>query len=88
MKDYSKDAENLGKLAVALVFGLGIALYLGSTLYTALPVNSVAAVAVNSIIGGFSSAITTVLVPVISILFILFLYMVAKKAGLLGSGKE
>jgi hypothetical protein len=81
------EAESLARLAIVLTFGFGIALYLGYTLFAALPAGSVAANAVSAIITAFYTAITTVLVPIITILFVLFLYVVVKSAGLLGGGK-
>jgi len=53
-----------------------------------MPAGSVAATAVNSIISGFSTAITNVLVPIISIVFVLFLYLIVKHSGILGKGKK
>jgi hypothetical protein len=87
---WTKEVQHIVEFAIVAIFGFGIALYLGGTLVTALPTNSVAYGAVNSIMTGFSSAITTVLVPVIAIVFILFLYMIVKSTGLLGKmgGKE
>ncbi len=87
---WSKETEHIVEFAIIAIFGFGIALYLGSTLYTALPANSVAATAVNAIIQGFSTAISNVLVPIISIIFILFLYLIVKHTGLLGKigGRE
>jgi hypothetical protein len=60
---------------------------LGSTLLTALG-SGAGATAVNALITGFTEAITTVLVPVISIIFILFLYLIVKHAGILGGKGE
>ncbi|MEM3845259.1 MAG: hypothetical protein QXU98_06110 [Candidatus Parvarchaeota archaeon] len=85
---WSKETEHIVEFAITAIFGFGIALYLGSTLYTALPTNSVAATAVNNIINGFNTAITQVLVPVIAIIFIIFLYLIVKHAGLLGGHKK
>jgi len=65
-----------------------LALYLGSVFLSAIPTGSTAAAAVNSIIGGFSTAITNVLVPIISIVFVLFLYLIVKHSGILGKGKK
>ena len=84
MSNWANETERIVEFAILAVFGFGIALYLGSTLYTALPAGSTAATAVNTIIGGFSTAITNVLVPIISIIFIVFLYLIVKASGLLG----
>ena len=75
--------KDLVEVALIAIFGFGIAFYLGATFLTAL-VSGLAFNAVNSILGGFASAITTVFIPIISILFILFLYDIAKKRGLFG----
>ena len=85
MANWAKETNNIVEFAIVAVFGFGIALYLGSTLFSALPANSAAANAVNAIIQGFGSAITTILVPVIAIIFILFLYLIVKHTGILGT---
>ncbi|MEM3846069.1 MAG: hypothetical protein QXU98_10255 [Candidatus Parvarchaeota archaeon] len=85
---WSKETEHIVEFAITAIFGFGIALYLGSTLYSGLPANSVAGQAVNNIINGFNTAITNVLVPIISIIFIIFLYLIVKHAGLLGGTKK
>nr|APG80669.1 hypothetical protein [uncultured microorganism] len=84
MANWNRETERIVEFAIVAIFGFGIALYLGSTLAKALPANSVAATAVNGIIQGFSTAITNVLVPIISIIFIIFLYLIVKKTGLIG----
>jgi heme/copper-type cytochrome/quinol oxidase subunit 2 len=84
MANWANETDKIVEFAIVAVFGFGIALYLGSTLFTALPPNSSAANAVNAIIAGFGSAITTILVPIIAIVFILFLYMIVKHTGILG----
>ena len=85
--NWSHHTMQIVEFAIIAIFGFGIALYLGSTLLTALPAGT-AANAVTNVIGGFSTAISTVLVPVISIIFVLFLYMIVKASGLLGGKKE
>jgi len=88
MGKWSRETENIVEFAILAIFGFGIALYLGSTFLGAMPAGSTAATAVNSIIGGFSTAITNVLVPIISIVFVLFLYLIVKHSGILGGKKE
>jgi heme/copper-type cytochrome/quinol oxidase subunit 2 len=83
-----EETHNIVEFAIVAVFGFGIALWLGDTLYTAMPANSVAANAVNSIIGGFNSSIGSVLVPIISVIFVLFMYLIVKHTGLLGGKKK
>jgi len=65
-----------------------LALYLGQVFLTALPSNSTASTAVNNIMTGFANTIQTVLVPVIAIIFVLFLYLIVKHSGILGGKKE
>jgi len=100
---WSKETENIVEFAILAIFGFGIALYLGSVLLQALssgntPIysngvivgwhNTTAYNATHAIIGGFGSAIQQVLVPVISIIFVLFLYLVVKHSGILGKKRE
>ena len=100
---WSHNTLQIVEFAIIAIFGFGIALYLGSTLMGAIGtqkvaidnnalndivVKTVGANAVNNIINGFSSAISTVLVPVISIIFVLFLYLIVRASGLLGGKKE
>jgi len=88
MGKWSKETENIVEFAILAIFGFGIALYLGSVFLTALPSGGAAATAVNSLVGGFGSAISTILVPIISIIFVLFLYLIVKHSGILGKGKK
>jgi len=88
MSKWSGETQNIVEFAILAIFGFGIALYLGSVFLTAMPSGGVAATAVNSIIGGFSTAITNVLVPIISIVFVLFLYLIVKHSGILGKKHE
>lgn len=88
MANWSSETNNIVEFAVSAIFGFGIALYLGSTFLTALPANSVAANGVSQLITGLVSAITQVLVPVILIIFVLFLYLIVKHTGILGKKKK
>jgi len=88
MGTWSKETENIVEFAILAVFGFGIALYLGSTFYTALPSNSIAATAVNNLLTGISTSIQNILVPIIAIIFVLFLYLIVKHSGLLGHNKK
>ncbi len=85
---WSKETENIVEFAILAIFGFGIALYLGSVFMSALTSGSVAYTAVNSIMTGFNNAIQQVLVPIISIIFVLFLYLIVKHSGILGHKKE
>jgi len=85
---WSKETEHIVEFAIVAIFGFGIALYLGNVFLQALPANSVASTAVNNIMTGFSNAIQQVLVPVISIIFVLFLYLIVKHSGILGKKKS
>jgi len=85
---WSKETENIVEFAILAIFGFGIALYLGSVFLSALTSGSVAYTAVNNIMSGFSTAIQQVLVPVISIIFVLFLYLVVKHSGILGKKRR
>jgi hypothetical protein len=87
MGKWSRETENIVEFAILSIFGFGIGLYLGSVFLQALPSGSTAYNAVNSIIGGFSTAITNVLVPIIAIVFVLFLYLIVKHSGILGGKK-
>ena len=85
---WSKETNNIVEFAILAIFGFGIALYLGSVFLSALTSGSVAYTAVNNIMTGFNNAIQQVLVPVISIIFVLFLYLVVKHSGILGRKKQ
>ena len=82
---WSKEATHIVEFVIVIIFGFGIALYLGSTLQGALPAGSPANTAVNNIINGVNAGITNVLVPIIAIVFILFLYVLVRRTGLLGN---
>jgi len=88
MGKWSRETENIVEFAILSIFGFGIGLYLGSVFLQALPSGSAGYTAVNNIMAGFSSAISNVLVPVISIVFVLFLYLIVKHSGILGGKKE
>jgi len=88
MGKWSRETENIVEFAILAVFGFGISLYLGSVFLGALPSGSAAYTAVNSIIAGFGSAISNILVPIIAIVFVLFLYLIVKHSGILGGRKE
>jgi len=88
MANWSKETNNIVEFAILAIFGFGIALYLGQVFLSALPANSTANTAVQNIITGFANAIQTVLVPVIAIIFVLFLYLIVKHSGILGGKKE
>jgi len=88
MGKWSRETENIVEFGILAIFGFGIALYLGSVFLGALPTGSTSYTAVNNIISGFGTAIQNILVPVISIVFVLFLYLIVKHAGILGGKKE
>jgi len=88
MGKWSRETENIVEFAILSIFGFGIGLYLGSVFLQALPSGSVGYTAVNNIIVGFGTAIQNILVPVIAIVFVLFLYLVVKHSGILGGKKE
>jgi len=88
MGKWSKETENIVEFAILAIFGFGIALYLGSIFLGALTSGSTAYTAVNSIIAGFGTAISNILVPIISIIFVLFLYLIVKHTGILGGKKQ
>ena len=85
---WSRETENIVEFAILAIFGFGIALYLGSVFLGALTSGSAAYTAVNNILTGFGTAIQNILVPVISIVFVLFLYLIVKHSGILGGKKE
>jgi len=87
MAKWSRETENIVEFAILAIFGFGISLYLGSVFLGALPSGSSAYTAVNSLIAGFSTAITNILVPIIAIVFVLFLYLIVKHSGILGGKK-
>ena len=80
---WSDHINELVGVAIAAIFGFGIALYFGSTFLTALPSGSIAANTVSNVIVGFGNAISTVFVPIILVLFILFLYGIAVAAKII-----
>ena len=88
MGNWSRETENIVNFAILAIFGFGIALYLGSIFLGAMPAGSAAYTAVNNIITGFGTAIQNILVPVIAIIFVLFLYLIVKHAGILGGHKK
>ena len=87
MGKWSRETENIVEFAIVSIFGFGIGLYLGSVFLGALPSGSSAYTAVNNIINGFGTAIQNILVPVIAIVFVLFLYLIVKHSGILGGKK-
>jgi hypothetical protein len=87
-KSWGKEASNLVHVGIALGIGFGVMGYVLATFIQALPSGSQGASFVNSILNAFNSAITNILPAVISIAFIVLLYVVVKKAGLLGGGSE
>jgi len=88
MGKWSRETNNIVEFALLAIFGFGISLYLGSIFLGALTPGTAAYTAVNNIITGFGTAIQNILVPVISIIFVLFLYLIVKHAGILGGKKE
>ena len=87
MGKWSRETENIVEFAIVSIFGFGIGLYLGSVFLGALTPGTAAYTAVNNIITGFGTAIQNILVPVISIVFVLFLYLIVKHSGILGGKK-
>jgi len=88
MGKWSRETNNIVEFALFAIFGFGISLYLGSVFLGALPSGSAAYTAVNSLIVGFGTAIQNILVPIIAIVFVLFLYLIVKHSGILGGRKE
>ena len=71
---------------LAAVVGFGLALYIGYTFFNALPAGSASANSVNAILAAVGTAITTVFVPIVALLFIFYLYNKVKKQGIIGKG--
>ncbi|MEM0143619.1 MAG: hypothetical protein QXL94_06680 [Candidatus Parvarchaeum sp.] len=69
---------------IAIIVGMGIALYIGGVLVSALPSNGIAANAVNSILTGIQTNVVPIISGIIAIAFIVVLYILVDKAGLLG----
>jgi len=88
MGKWSRETNNIVEFALLAIFGFGISLYLGSVFLGALTPGTTAYTAVNNIIVGFGTAIQNILVPVIAIVFVLFLYLIVKHSGILGGKKE
>lgn len=84
MSNWESNLEKLGPLILVLVFGLGLALFIGATLQTALPAGP-GANAINTIISGISTELTTFWPIIVIVIFIAILYVVARESGMLGS---
>ena len=86
--NWSKDAEKLVSTALILGLGFGIAGYILGEFYTALPANSVGANFTNYVLQAFVTPLKTILPVVITIVFVILIYVVAKSSGLLGKHSE
>lgn len=73
---------------IAIIVGMGIALYIGGVLVSALPANGIAANAVNAILTGIQTNVVPIISGIIAIAFIVVLYILVDKAGLLGGHSE
>lgn len=82
--NWGKNTEQIVQFVLVAIVGFGLALYLGATFQTALPSGSLAANTVGNIISGTGNAITNVFIPIISVAFLLFLYLLVKSSGILG----
>lgn len=67
------DVEGVSKGMIALVFGFGIALFVGVTFATAMPAGA-AANAINLILTSVETNLTTFIGPIIAIIFALVIY--------------
>lgn len=76
------NVEHLVELVIVSVVGFGLALYIGYTFAGAIP--GAGGTEVNSILSSISTDITTIFVPIIAVVFVLFLYSYVKSSGLLG----
>jgi hypothetical protein len=83
--DWSGELEKLGGVALALGFGFGIAfLVLGAFQSSVQSQSALASNTIGQIIQAFSTAITNYLGLIITIIFLLVIYVIAKRSGLMG----
>jgi hypothetical protein len=84
--NWAGDAQQLVTVGISLGIGFGL---MGYILFTFLgAMTGPGATFVNDIINAFTSAITTILPAVITIAFIMLLYVVVKKSGVLDSNTK
>jgi len=79
--NWGKDAQQLVHVGIALGVGFGVMGYVLGTFLTTL--TGQGASFVNSILTAFANAVTNILPAIISIAFIVVLYVIVKKGGLL-----
>jgi hypothetical protein len=82
---WDNEAGRLVKVGLELGVGFGLMGYILYTFLTALGATTTGGSFVNSILNAFSTSITTVLPAMITIAFILVLYLMVKGAGLIGN---
>jgi phage shock protein PspC (stress-responsive transcriptional regulator) len=88
-KNWGHDAQVLVEVALALGIGLGVTGYILASFITALPANSAGANLSSEILQALITPVKTIVPVVFTIGFIVLVYIVVKKAGLIGhSGKE
>lgn len=85
--DWSKDGEKLVSVGLSLGLGFGIMGYILGEFVTSLPVNSVGANFSNYVLTAFINPLKTIFPVVITIIFVILIYVVAKKSGIMGNTK-
>ncbi len=87
--DWSSNLEKLGGVALALGFGFGIAfLVLGAFANSIQSQSPLAYNTINAVINAFYNAITNYLGLIITIIFLLVIYVIAKASGLMEKHKK
>lgn len=77
-----KSMAGIAKGLVSVGIILGIGFFVLSTFQTALPAGT-GANAVGNVITSFNAGVSTFLTPIVSIAFVIVLFVIAKKSGLI-----
>ncbi len=87
--DWSSNLEKLGGVALAIGFGFGISFMVlgafGSSIQSQSPL---AYNTIQAVINAFYNAITNYLGLIITVIFLLVIYVIAKGSGLMGHKKH
>jgi uncharacterized membrane protein len=87
MPNLAKSGNNVVQFVLTIGVGLGLTLYILATFQTAIG-TGVAGNTVGNIITGTGNAVTNVVIPILSVVFVLLLYSLAKQYGLIGGGRS
>jgi hypothetical protein len=82
MAEWTSDLRSVGGATLALVFGVGLALFIGQILQGALPAGT-GNTTIGNILTAVGNAVNLMVYPVFVILFVGVLYVIVKKSGVL-----